>query len=215
MTRPLRILVTHNVPRARNGGMSRIMGFTHDRLAAAGHEIAYFCAEDAPECLRGRASRLAFPLLVLRRAAAAARAGKPFDLVNVHEPVSAALSLYKRLAGSPVVVVTSHGVERRGWELALEESRLGREGPSLKTRLVFPITSLWQSAIGLRRADHVFCLNTEDIAYLMRWLRRPARHFTRIFPGADLVYAAAAEGRDYGRGARLLFAATWRKKQGR
>jgi glycosyltransferase involved in cell wall biosynthesis len=214
MAAALRILVAHHVPRARTGGMSRIMGFLHDRLARDGHAVEYLCAEDVPRPLRGRPARLSFPLLVLRRAAAAARRGRPYDLVNVHEPQSAAVAAFRALAGDPVVVVTSHGVERRAWELALEERRLGRDGPGLKSRLVYPLTSLWQSSLGLRRADHLFCLNEEDRHYLTRWLRRPAGDVTRIFPGADPLYARAAAGRDYGRCRRLLFPATWRKNKG-
>lgn len=214
MTEPLRILVAHNVPRARNGGMSRIMGFIHDRLADAGHEVDYFCAEDVPAALNGRLTRFTFPLLLRRVVVAAAQARKPYDLVNVHEPVSAAVSTWKAAAGNPVVVVTSHGLERRAWELALEELRLGRQGPGLKSRLVYPLTSLWQSTFGLRRADHLFCLNAEDRDYLMRWLNRPAEDVTRIFPAAEPAYASAAEGRDYGRADQLLFAGTWRKNKG-
>ncbi len=214
MTRPLRILIAHHVPRARTGGMSRIMGFLHDRLADRGHQIDYLCAEDLPGGLTTRLARFTFPLLVLRRAAAAARAGRPYDFVNVHEPHSAAIVLFKAFAGSPTVIVTSHGVERRSWELALEERRLGRDGPGLRSRLTYPLTGLWQSALGLRRADHIFCLNEEDRAYLMRWLHRPAADITRIYPAADPAYAEAAEGRNYARADRLLFSATWRKNKG-
>lgn len=213
--RPLRVLVAHNVPRATNGGMSRIMTFIHDRLArGAGHEVDYFCAEDAHAALSGRAARFAFPLLVLRRATRAARAGRPYHIVNVHEPSSAAVTAFKRLAGSPVVVVTSHGVERRAWELALEELRLGRRGPSTKTRVVYPLTGLRQSDAGLRRADHVFCLSFEDRDYLRARMGVRAESITRIYPAADSVFGDAALGRDYARGARLLFAATWRKNKG-
>jgi glycosyltransferase involved in cell wall biosynthesis len=190
------------------------MGFIHDQLVAAGHSVDYFCADDVPTFLNGRLARFAFPLLVQYRAVTAARSGRPYDVINVHEPSAAAISTYRRAAGDPVVVVTSHGVERRGWELALEELRLGRGGPSLKTRLSYPLTSLWQSSMGLRRADHVFCLNSEDHDYLLQWLTLPKSMITRIYPGAGAIYSEAAKRRDYGRAGRLLFAATWRKNKG-
>ena len=213
--RPLRVLVAHNVPRSPAGGMSRIMTFIHERVAAArGHRVEYFCADDVPARLRGRAARHAFPLLVLREAARAARRGEPYDLVNVHEPVGAGVAAFRRLAGSPVVVVTSHGVERRAWELALEESRLGRAGPGRKTRIFHPLTTLWQADAGLRRADHVFCLNFEDRDFLESRLGVERGRVTRIYPGADAVFQEAARGRNYGRCRRLLFAATWRKNKG-
>jgi glycosyltransferase involved in cell wall biosynthesis len=113
-----------------------------------------------------------------------------------------------------VVVVTTHGVERRSWELALEERRLGRAGPGLKSRIVYPVSSLWQSRIGLTLADHILCLNEEDRLYLIERFRIHESRVSRIFPGADAVYAAASSHRDYGRADRLLFAGTWRKNKG-
>jgi len=210
----LRILVAHNVPRERNGGMSRIMGFIHDRVEAAGHSVEYFTSDDAGARLKGRLSRFGFPILVRRVAAEAARAGRPFDVVNVHEPASAIVAAFKKGAGNPLVVVTSHGVERRAWRLALEESRLGRGGPSFKSRIVHPLVGLKQADAGLRRADHVFCLNYEDRDHLVGELGRAPESITRIFPAAGEVFAAASRTRTYARAERLLFAATWRKNKG-
>jgi glycosyltransferase involved in cell wall biosynthesis len=188
------------------------MGFIHDQLVVAGHSVDYFCAEDIPSFFSGRLSRFAFPFFILRRAVAAHRSGKPYDLINVHEPVAGAISTLKRAAGNPVVVVTSHGVEKRGWQLALEERRLGRGGPSVKTRVVYPLTSLWQSSLGLHHADHIFCLNEEDRNYLMRWLQLGSHRFTRIYPATDTIYAAIE--RDYARANHLMFAGTWLKRKG-
>src|SRR5205085_2649364 len=80
-------------------------------------------------------SRFLFPVQVRRRAVAAARAGLPYDVINVHERSAALIATARGAAGNPVVVVTSHGLEQRAWELALEEAALGREGPPLKSRL--------------------------------------------------------------------------------
>ena len=57
-------------------------------------------------------------------------------------------------------------------------------------------------------------MNSTDRDYLTRIVERPAASVTRIYPGADPVYSAAAQGRDYARCERLLFAATWRKNKG-
>jgi len=213
-TRPLKILIAHNVPAARTGGMSRTMSFIHDQLAQAGHTVDYLCAEEVPTKLQGRLARFAFPLLVRRWAIAAARAGKAYDIVNVHEPSAAVIAKYKRAAGDPIVVAMSYGVERRGWDLKLEEMRLGRESISLKTRLIYPLTSLSQSKIGFLNADHIFCKNTEDRDYLVNWLKLSPGKITRISPGADPIYAAAARGRSYRRMEKLLFAGTWIKRKG-
>jgi glycosyltransferase involved in cell wall biosynthesis len=214
MKKSLRILVAHNVPRQRTGGMSRIMGFVHDQLVRVGHSVYYFCAEDLPPSLNGPLARFTFPAMVLRRAMAEARRGRPFDVVNVHEPSGAAISILKRAAGAPRVVVTSHGVEKRGWELLLEESRLKRDHVRGRSRFIYPATVLWQARLALASSDHIFSLNLEDSEYLATTLRIPAGKITRIYPGADDAYAKLGEGRDYNRARTLLFAGTWLKRKG-
>ncbi len=207
----MRLLVAHDVPSARTGGMSRLMGFLHDRVAAAGHEVEYFTAEDLPARLRGRIRRFGFPAVLWRHVRSRQSGPRPYDVVNVHEPVGAALAVDAALRRRLKVVVTSHGVERRAWDL--EKSR-PVDPPSLRKRVVYPGTGLWQSTLSLRLADHVFCLNEEDRAWLQAHHRRPAHTLTRLFPGALPVYAEAAGARDYARGERLLFAGTWRTNKG-
>jgi glycosyltransferase involved in cell wall biosynthesis len=214
MKRPLRILVAHNVSGKRTGGMSRIMGYVHDQVVQAGHSVDYFCAEDFPQALRGRSARFAFPLMVLQRAMAAARSGRPYDVVNVHEPSGSAIAVLKAIAGGPRVVITSYGVETRGWQRVIEEVRLGRDSVRPWSRLFFPATIVSQSRLALRHADHIFCSNMEDYEYLTSRYRIPARKLTRMNSGADCVYAKAACARDYSRAETLLFAGTWIKRKG-
>jgi glycosyltransferase involved in cell wall biosynthesis len=210
----MRILVAHQVPRARTGGMSRLMAFIHDRLETAGHDVEYFCSDDVPASWAGWwGRRVAFPMAVRALVIAADRTGRPYDIVNVHEP-SAAPLLISRRAHAASVVVTSHGLERRAWELAKEEGRLGREGPGWRTRITYPPTALWPGDLALRRADHVFCLNDEDRQILINDVRRAPASVTRVCPGADDIYAAAAAKRDYSRATRVMFAGTWRKNKG-
>src|SRR5687767_752662 len=185
----MRILVAHQVPRARTGGMSRLTGFIHDRLESAGHEVEYFCADDVSASWAawwGR--RVAFPLAVLAKAIAGDRVGRPYDIVNVHEP-SAAPLLIGRQAHAASVVVTSHGLERRAWELAKEEGRLGRVGPGWRTRITYPPSGLWAGDFALRRADHVLCVSEEDRRFLTTEFCRSPSSVTRVFSAADEIYA--------------------------
>jgi glycosyltransferase involved in cell wall biosynthesis len=214
MKRPLRILVAHNVSKSRNGGMSRIMGYVHDYVVQAGHVVDYFCAEDFPQAFRGRSARFVFPLMVFQRARDAARSDRPYDVINVHEPSGSAIALLKRMAGGPRVVITSYGVEERGWARVLEEARLGRENVRPLSRLFFPASIISQSRLALSHADHVFCSNMEDYEYLTSRLRIARTKLTRMHSGADCVYARAACNRDYSKAERLLFAGTWLKRKG-
>jgi len=214
MKKSLKILVAHNVSKARTGGMSRVMGFTHDQIERAGHVVDYFCADDAPQRFQGRVARFAFPLLVRSHAIAAARSGRPYDIINVHEPSAAAIARYRRAAGNPIVVATSHGIERRAWKLRLDEVRLGRESISLKTRIVYPLTSLSQSKMGFLNSDHVFCKSSEDRDYLIDWLALPQTKVTWISTGANLIFAEVAQERNYHRTENLLFAGTWIHRKG-
>jgi glycosyltransferase involved in cell wall biosynthesis len=213
MSTALRILVAHQVPAARTGGMSRIMGFVHDRLAARGHQIDYFTADDVPAKWRGAfGRRFGFPLLVRQVVRQAANDGRPYEVVNVHEPHAMAVTFGHEQLGRPAIVVTSHGLERRAWQLAKDEARLGRAPLPLKTRLFYPPTSLWQGTVGLRRAHHVLCLNADDRECLIADFGRAADSVTRIFPGADVRYARNA--REYDRAERVLFAGAWRTNKG-
>jgi glycosyltransferase involved in cell wall biosynthesis len=207
----MRILVAHFVSPARTGGMSRLMGAIHDRLASAGHEVSYLTTDDVPPAMRSRLGRLGFQFVVWRAAASATRRGKPYDIINVHEPHGAVVATRRRGLGGAAVVAMTHGVERRGWEIALDHPP---SRPGIKTRLVHPLITLAPSALTLRRADHVICLNSDDRAFLTQALGIPEFRISRVTPGADPVFGAAAAQRTYEQGRRLLFAGTWLPRKG-
>ena len=118
------------------------------------------------------------------------------------------------MKGKIKVVVTSHGVEQRAWEVGLEDAKLGRAGgPSLKSRLLYPATSRFQSRLALSNATHVFCLNEQDRDFLQTRFHIPGERITRIFPAAALEYSAYT--RDYHRFRRILFAGTWLDRKGK
>src|ERR1019366_5577511 len=84
----VRILVAANIPDNRTGGMTRIMHFIHDRVAAAGHPVEFFWDGDAERVVgrpMGRWGRFGYPLALARHVARAAREGRPYHVVNVHE----------------------------------------------------------------------------------------------------------------------------------
>jgi glycosyltransferase involved in cell wall biosynthesis len=207
----MRILVAHFVSPARTGGMSRLIGTIHDRLAAAGDDITYLTTDDVSRGMRSRLGRLGFQFVVWRRAAAAARRGEPYDIINVHEPHGAVVAARRGGLGGAAVVAMTHGVERRGWEIAL---RHPPSRPGLKTRLLHPVITLAPSSLTLRRADHVICLNTADREFLTRAMGISQDRISRVTPGADPVFGEGAIQRTYDHGRRLLFAGTWLPRKG-
>lgn len=214
-SRSLRILVAQNVPHTLRGGMSRILGFVHDRVSADGHAVEYFTADDVPPVWTGRRARVAFPWLLYAHARRAALGGRPYDVINVHEPSAWAISRLRSRIGSPVIALTSHGLEERSWDTLLEDARRGREHVPMKTRVVFPATVVQPSRFALRRADHVFCLNEDDRQYLLTRYAYPADRITRMFPGADPAYLDAYARRAYnGAAPRLLWFGTWLVRKG-
>jgi glycosyltransferase involved in cell wall biosynthesis len=207
----MRILVAHLVGLERSGGMSRLMGRAHDELERAGHEIAYLSADSVSPAERGAAGRFLFPWTVRRAVVDAVRRGKPYDVVNVHEPHGAAVAMLRAGQNGTAVVAMTHGVEQRGWEMCLEHTATR---PSLKTRCLYPASSLWQSRMALRRADHVICLNTQDREFLTERFGVDASRITRVTPGADTVFGETASSRSYSCPKRLLFAGTWIPRKG-
>lgn len=90
------------------------------------------------------------------------RLGRLASVLLVHEPASGVFA--KR---SPTIVF-SHGVERRGWRLALQ----GKDGTStrirLRTRLLFPLWRLRQCDVGLRKGAGLLLINSEDSEFVQR-----------------------------------------------
>lgn len=207
----MRILVAHLVGSARSGGMSRLMGRAHDELERAGYEVSYLSADDVGPAVRGRGGRVLFPWYVRRAVRDAVRQGRPYDVVNVHEPHGAPVAALRNGQNGTAVVAMTHGVEQRGWELSLEHTETR---PSRKTRCLYPLSSLWQSRLALQRADHVICLNTQDCEFLQERFAVEASRITRVTPGADAIFGEAAARRTYGAPKRLLFAGTWIPRKG-
>ena len=207
----MRILVAHVVGTARPGGMSRLMGRAHDELERSGHEVAYLSADNVGAAARGRAGRFLFPWTVRKAVRDAARRGTPYDVVNVHEPHGALVARLRAGQNGTAVVAMTHGVEQRGWEVSLSDPAIR---PSLKTRCVYPVSSLWQSRMALQGADHVICLNTQDREFLQARFGLERTRITRVTPGADAIFGEAARARRYRSAERLLFAGTWIPRKG-
>ncbi len=214
-SRGRRVLVAHNAMRGHWGGMARLMESIHAELEAFGWKTDYFTADDLPAAGSQRFRRYAFTWYARRHAREAFLRGQPYDVINVHEPAGAAIVLGQSRLGGPAIVAMSHGVEQRYWELRLSKNPPGPEPPSLKTRISFPMLSLWQSRLTLKKADHVLCLNEEDKAFLATRFNIARERITRVFPGTSPEFHGAAPRRSYDRTCiKLIFSGTWIERKG-
>jgi glycosyltransferase involved in cell wall biosynthesis len=210
-----RVLVAHNLERGGQGGAARMMETSHAALEAFGWTTEYFTASDMPASANGRYKRYAFSWYVRDHVRKAFLRGEAYDVVNIHEPSGTALVLGRERIGSPVVVAMSHGLEQRYWELRLKKNGAGLDRPGMKERVTFPLLSLWQSRLTLRKADHVFCLNEEDRNFLQNRFHVLSEKITRVIPGAGPEFSAIAPKRSYDRACtKILFSGTWIERKG-
>jgi glycosyltransferase involved in cell wall biosynthesis len=210
-----RVLVAHNVKRGHWGGMARMMETIHAELEAFGWKTEYFTADDMPAKSGERFCRYAFPWYVRRHAREAFLRGEAYDVINIHEPAGAAVAFGLSRIGFPAIIAMSHGLEQRYWELRLRKDPPSPDPPAWKTRVVFPATSLWQSRLTLRRANHVLCMSEEDRTFLETRLQLDPERITRVFPGASEVFSSVASRRCFDRPCnKLLFSGTWIERKG-
>lgn len=178
-------------------------------LERRGHQVEMLWAADiSGDAPATRWSRISFPRQlcreILRRNEIAA-----YDAVNLHEPAGMTYARLRARNAKPLppLVVTSHGVEQRAWEM---QPRW--DAPSLKSRIVYPLTQLSQSNYALRHADAVACLSSEDAEYLRRKMGVAAGKIHRMNNGVDAVLlnlprVKSAEP-------RLLFVGSWLRRKG-
>lgn len=151
--------------------------------------------------------RLPHPAFFPRAARAAyRRGGLTADVILVHEPAGGAfVSL-----GTPTVVF-SHGLERRGWEIALRGPLRYAEPIGWRSRVSFPIWRLRGCDRALRLATGALLINREDAAFAERYYGRSAPSYRVFRNGIDPV-PAAPHPRD-GR-CRVLFLGSWLPRKG-
>lgn len=210
----MNILIAHDVPREHVGGMSYMMKRIHRPITAKGDRVSFFCAEDAPKVTPSFLRRFLFPWFLYKYCRDAFKRGERYDLINVHEPSGVWVALLKRYIGKPKIIIMSYGVELRYWAIENESAKAKRLSVSLKSRITYPLTSLWQSYVGLRFADYIFCSNTEDRAFLVNKLRIPERKIMVLQSGANLLYKEIAKDRSYEDIKRIIFAGTWVERKG-
>ena len=190
------ILHVAQVEITRESGMGRVAWHWRQAFQERGHEFVHI----GPTAIGKPVHPALFPYaayLTYRRAGLAPEA------ILVHEPAGAPFVVGKR-----PTVVFSHGIERRGWAIALAS----HGDIAWRSRLLFPLWRLSQCDFALRRAPAALVLNREDFAFAKTYYHRPAAA-TWLFRNG--VYPAEA-GEEAGTSdvPRVLFVGQWFPRKG-
>ncbi len=207
--RPLRILRIAQVVRNRSGGMSRTMFLTGDELERRGHTVDYWFEEDIPMALPPQLWRFVAPWQVRRQLLRERRAGREWDVIEVHEPLGTLLVSRRRIRSR--IVVLSFGLEERSRLASLDYRQRKGIPISLKDRYS-PLTVVWQAQWATRHADHVLCSNPADRGHLVAAGVDP-RRVTRHFSGVEREFLEAEPSPASGRSG-ILFLGTWMDRKG-
>lgn len=161
--------------------MGRVSAAWHSALRAGGHVVFHVGPEQVGE--------LSHPVFFARRAKRWLDQHELApDLLLVHEPAGAAF-----VGGPRPVFIFSHGIERRGWEIGRRWRDISGERVSLRSRLLFPIWRLRACDRSLKRADHVFVLNSEDLEFCRVRYGRTSDVVSILRNGVDPMEKGAIE----------------------
>jgi glycosyltransferase involved in cell wall biosynthesis len=181
-------------------GMGRVAWHWKNEFERRGYDFIHI----GPEQVGSLPHPSLFPLAAYR---AYRNLKRPASLILAHEPSS---GVFTRDA-SPTVVF-SHGIERRGWQLALQ----GKDGADrkirLRTRVLFPLWRLRQCDIGLQKAAKLLLINNEDAVFAQKYYRRSASQICVFKNG---VYPSKLnEETQPGNGITGLFLGSWLGRKG-
>lgn len=162
-------------------GMGRVAWHWREAFESRGHRFVHIGPREAGEGVHPA-------LFPFRARAAQSRLAATADAILVHEPAAFAF-----LGRSCPVVLFSHGLERRGWEVAL---RLRDEpGGAIRRRsqILFPLWRLLPCDLGVRDASAVLVLNREDLEYAQARYGRSRRRTFLVRNGVDATSLTEAD----------------------
>ena len=196
--------------------MARSMVNSGLALEALGHEVEYLFREElATRRMHDGVRRLAVPWEVPLAVRKRARAGRTYDLVEIHEPIASAYCLVRRSRSStlPPVAALSHGAEERRWrERKAQARRLGVPVP-IKSRFLVPLTLISQSRYAFRHAQQAIVLNDTDREYVESELGVPARRVSRVNSGVGESFFSIRRPAERPP-TRIVFIGTWMDGKG-
>lgn len=195
MTSPAHIVHVAETPLSLLSGMGRVAWHWRAEAIRRGHTFTYIGPDETGPLRHPRH----FPAAARR---ALSRLATPASCLLVHEPASGAFVD----AGVPLVLV-SHGIERRMWNLQLA-GRIG-DRPPLRTRVLFPWWRLRLADRGLTRADRLYLINREDVAFAQAHYGRTDRDIFAFRNGVNAIDVARPSGAPH-----VLFIGSWITRKG-
>jgi glycosyltransferase involved in cell wall biosynthesis len=204
----LRILMCTHAPAVNRTAVYRAMSDRAQCLRAKGHVVDILTADDLMTTRVPRLDPLLLPIAVAPRVSR-------YDLVLFHSYLGWTFHLLRRWfdPAKRVKTMTSfHGLEPLYQQaLADEYARQGLR-LSARFRLLHHVVVPWLLRASCRRSDALFCLNTNEVAYLTqhRWADRDRVHLASngVAPECFVVRTHRPRAR------RLLFIGQWLPAKG-
>ena len=211
----LHILRVADVENIATAGMSGYMLSSGSEIEHRGNRVTYWFRDQlAPARESPGFRRLVVPWLIVGKVVRALLRGEHFDVVEIHEPLSAPYAVLARMLGPrlPASAVLSHGLTERYWAAEIAHLRVYARRPPIRSRVLVPLTLLSQARLGLCLADAVLVLSAADRDYLMRRVRVPAERVTCVNSGvaSALLDVQRVPSSDV----RVLFLGSWIERKG-
>jgi len=186
-----------NIELSEEIGMGRVACYWKKEFEKKGYEFIHIGKKETGKTFH----RIFFPYAAYH---AYRKLKKKASLFLIHEP-SAAPFLNKDIP----VVVFSHGLERRWWQLALN----GKAGETikLKSRIIFPFSNLRSGDAGLKKANLILLNNKEDQLFTQDYYGRK-KEATFIFKNG--VYNSGLNEKIQPPDNTILFLGSWLKRKG-
>jgi len=168
----MRRLIVHiaEVNLTQESGMGRVSWFWKNEFEQRGYEFIHIGPKEVGQILHPAWFPYA-ALSIYRKLQV-----KP-SLILVHEPASGIF-----LNAEVPVVLFSHGIERRAWNLSLQEN--GSQHPKRRTKLLFPLWRLRQCDRGLQKANMLLLINQEDCEFVQQHYYRCVKDIYQFKNGA-------------------------------
>lgn len=212
----MQILMAAGVPRRREGGVAAIIYNLGRELECLGHHVSYLFYEDlmtAPE-IAGRFRDLRFAVRLERHVR---KSPGKYSVVNFHAPVGFVYGVSRKLFrsnGSPLYVMTLHGLEERRIHVMSREVKKGRAWH------FSPANRAWHRMyiqpryfLSIKTADSAHCYSRDVWTLLQLKYNLDSEKVAYIPNGVEERFFSQHEYAER-KPVRLLYAGTWLDQRG-